>query len=910
MNIPAGALVYTTAVPSSQLFVANQLVAYRVEVYNGATHASAGALMTPEVAKVDINQSVTLYFVATGTGIVPYGAWPAPLTFYLTPGTQVLPVYYTGLLAAVQAAEVQLQCVDLTWTCTIVPCNFSDLGFARNSFGTAPVLAPGTALLPNIAFSMATAAGAGIAFSGGAFQAGASATFSFGTFPDIGGRCMLYNNSGDVLAVGAGGVITAMSPAAWQASSPAFQQWGFLLASPGVGSASPQAVLICQDTDGVVRALVDGTVLSPLATVLRTDAPPGMATSTSSASPYIILTTAGGVAAALPPAGPAGTITLTSQLVGGAVAVAPVANILAPSASLAFAGVGFPFTCTLTVTLPQAELSVDPILITVTAESAVVDVPYAVVSGYEYKTYAQVVTAYDPSTQTATVSLRPFAPGTNGFVENSFGTPRAGYASGRQGFFFNTPIALVPYAAFAMYNSAAGGWLEAVGGSAGSVATEYTFVTIAATKRQQLLEVANQVPLAPRAMWGALQIWGDAGAASGNALLYFDGTFGSHTVYYAASSGALLPLPGNATYDNPPGFLSVGGSGLQFWLIPAAYGSDVCYAQTLFGCVGNAGACRFGNTDAGAYYCTGVAPPDNYAADICMSVFTSSQVGCRDVAGMAVNQCTGWNSESFGATCREWCADSSANGKVCDDGMQKLCETSSQLPDCSCIKVATSNFPVALRDGMTYPQYACGLNDALARQVSINSDDYQPQCWWPTCNLADGGYVLHALRDPKLRNASISTGGGGCSPEFTQCFNLLSDINALPANLQVSAVNANTSSGGCGGLDFTKDQANSALNCAVAPPPADATYLAPAAAGQPPWAPPPPPTVSNIDSLFVNTNNDQDDNAGFRPPSVLASPFGALDTVCYIVIGTAAGIMLLLVIALLRASYLLDQKST
>lgn len=912
MNIPAGALTYNTAVPTSQLFVANQLVAYRIETYNGAIHASAGALMTAEVGKVDVNQPVTLYFVATGTGIVPYGAWPAPLTFYLAPGTQVRPVYYTGPLAAVQAAEVQVRYVDLAWTCTIVPCDFSDLGFVRNSFGTAPVLAPGTALLPNVTFSMATAAGASIAFSGGGFHTGQSANFSFVPFPDIGGRCMLCDAGGDVLSVGAGGRLTVMTTSAWQASSPVFQQWGFLLASPGVGSTSPQAVLICQGTDSVVYALVGGTTLQPLAAVLSTNAPPGMATSLSAPSLYIILASAGGVAPALPPAGPAGSVTLTSQLVGGSVAVAPTVQTLAPSASLSFAAAGFPFKCTLLVTLPQAGLSVDPIHITVTAESAVVDVPYAVVCGYEYKTYAQVVTAYDQDTQTASVSLRPFAPGTNGFVENSFGTPRAGYASGRQGFFLNSPIALVPYMAFSMYNSSSGGYLAAVGGSFGPAYTEYTFVTIAATKRQQLLEVNNQVPLAPRAMWGAMQIWTDAGAAPGNALLYFDGTYGSHTVYYATGTGTLRPLPASSAFNNPPGFLCTGnGSGLEFRLIPATYGSDVCYAQTLFGCTGNAPACRFGNTDGGAYYCAGVNPPATYVDDICMSVFTSSQVGCRDVAGMAVNTCTGWNSESFGATCREWCNDTSTNSSYCDTKMANLCNTSgsSQLPDCSCINVATSNFPVALRDNLTYPQYACGLSDALERQVSINSDDYSPQCWWPTCNLTDGGYVPRALSDSALRNKGTLSGGGGCSSQFTQCFNLLSNINALPANLQVAAVNANASSGGCGGLNFAAEEATSMLNCAVAPPPSDGTYLAPAAVGQPPWAPPTPPTAFNIDNLFVNTNNDQSDTAGFRQPSVLPSTLAPLDTACFAVIGTAAGILLLLVIALMRTSYLLDQKS-
>ena len=912
MNIPSGALTYKDAVQPSQLYVANQLVAYTVEVYNGSNHTSAGALLTPEIGVVDINQSVTLYFVATGQGIVPFGAWPAPTTFYLTKDTQVLSVYYTGPLAAVQAAEVQVQYVDSAWTCTIVPCNFSDLGFARNSFGTAPVLAPGNALTPNVTFSMATAGGTSIAFAGGAFVTGSSSNFSFVPFSEIGGRCMLCDAGGNVLSVGARGAITAMAASTWQASAPAFQQWGFLLASPGVGSAAPQAVLICQATDSVTYALVGGTTLQPLSQAVITDAPPGMATSVSTTSPYIVLTSAGGKPAALPGPSPVGTVTVSSQLVAGSVYISPIANTLPPSASLVFAAAGFPFRCTLLVTLPQPALFIDPIVLTIEKESQVVDVPYAVMSGYEYKTYAQVITSYDVATQTATVSLRPYAPTTNGFVENSFGTPRAGYASGRQGFFMNSPIALVPYAAFNMYNSPSGGYLSSVGGSFGGTATQYTFVTIAATKRQQLLEVSNPAPLTPRAMWGAMQIWTDAGAAPGNALLYFDGTYGSHTIYYATGSGALRPLPGNATYNNPPGFLYPGDAGLEFLLTTATYSPEVCYAQTLFGCVGNAPACRFGNTDAGAYFCSGVALPDNYFTDICKAVYTSSQVGCRDVAGMAVNTCTGWNSESFGASCREYCNASADNGAACDKEMAAVCATagSSQLPDCSCINVLYSNFPVNLRDGMTYPQYACGLNNALERQVSINSDDYTPQCWWPTCNLSDGGYVPAQLRDPVLRNKGINSGGGGCSSEFTQCFNLLSNINALPSNLQVAAVNANSSAGGCGGLDFSKNQAQSERNCQVLPPLADTKYLAPQPVGQPPWAPPPPPTVFSIDNLFVNSNFDQSDSAGFRPSTLVPSNLGPLDTACYVVIGTAAGIMLLLVIALLRASYLLDQKSS
>jgi hypothetical protein len=956
LSLPDGALTYDSTVAPVQFTVTNELVAYAVEAYNGKPYVQAGCLQTGTLATVDTTNFIGFYFYAAGQHVLPLSTSPAPVFFTPTPANAVLPVYYSGALAGMQVAEVIIRFVDHVWHCRVVPCNFSSLGFALNSFGVAPVLPGGVALVANVPFSIATAPGTYLSFAGGKFTAGTSpAAFSFVAFPEIGGRCMLCDAAtGNVLAPSADySSIVSVAPGTWRASTPPFQQWGFLAVA--AASATLQAVLVHQAGDSPPRALAAWLSiwqLLPTTGVLTLEAPPGLATKTGAPSPYVTLaavvpasaeacaartqygcapgmvhcataTTAAGAAACAgvtaadssaagvpDPRAQPGTIVLASYLQAGSVAVRPTARTLTPGASITYTAIGFPFSFTLTVTLPaeqQALLSVDPITVTVDTASAVVDVPYSADCDYYYKTYAQVITAYDAEAQTATVTLRPYAPGTNGFVENSFGTPRPGYAGGRQGFFYNSSIALVPYAEFNLYASGSGGYLSAVGGAFSDTPAVYTYMTIASTRRQQLEQLqAGTAPAAllPRQMWGALQIWNagvgsaSGSVSSGNVLLYYDGTFSPPTVQYVGAKGVLAPLPqGTTAYANPPGFLTIDDTGLQFMLdtttnalLPAA----ICWAQNLYGCPGNAPMCRFGSTDAGEYYCADVLPPSAYRTDVCAKVYNAggkTEVDCRDVAGMGVTQCSGWNSDNFGAACKQLCAGDSS----CDTAMKNMCAVNPALPDCACINVENSSFPVALRGGVSYPEYRCGLANTIQESmVGVTSLDFKPSCWWPTCSLGDGAYVPLSLSSASLRATS-------CPSTFSACFNLISDIHAMPKNLQISAVNKT----GCGGSDWPTLAAASVCPAAEH----SSAFLKPPRPGQPPAAPPPPPTVYNIDKYFTNTDDAQ--NVAFRrdtnpKPIVTYAP---LDVVAYAIIGGSALLFIILVLVLMRTSFLLKQKS-
>ena len=157
-----------------------------------------------------------------------------------------------------------------------------------------------------------------------------------------------------------------------------------------------------------------------------------------------------------------------------------------------------------------------------------------------------------------------------------------------------------------------------------------------------------------------------------------------------------------------------------------------------------------------------------------------------------------------------------------------------------------------------------------------------------------------SVSNPSLRGKPASQGGSSCSSAYTQCFNLISDIHALPANLQIAAVNKSSSAGGCGGVNFETDVAATVCPAAAH----SSQYLAPAGAGQAAWTPPPPPTVYDIDKFFTNMGNSQDIVWRRGAPGPSPSVYAPLDAIAYGIIGIAGLVFVVLVLVLFRSSTL------
>jgi hypothetical protein len=92
----------------------------------------------------------------------------------------------------------------------------------------------------------------------------------------------------------------------------------------------------------------------------------------------------------------------------------------------------------------------------------------------------------------------------------------------------------------------------------------------------------------------------------------------------------------------------------------------------------------------------------------------------------------------------------------------------------------------------TYAEYACYATGNRAEQVQLHTD-MRPECWWPACSVTDGAYVPSVYRGEK-RFLSTSD-GGACPSAYTECLNLISDIDSLPANLRLNVVNSSTCKG-------------------------------------------------------------------------------------------------------------------
>lgn len=959
--LPSWVADYKTAYPPALLSVTNELFGYAVAVTNGSTYScTANPLYTGELQVLDTKSPVTVVITSQTAGNAVSLPAPTTVSFTLLPSDQVLAVYYGAPLNNIQMAEIQVRYTEGAWVCAVVPCAFPTLGFTLNGFGANVFNGP-SGLIPLTPFVSFTVVGSAtstyLQYANNQFGWGPSqTTFTFQTFPETGGRNMLCDATGASVFSVTGSQVTSVPVGTWrQTAATAFEQWG--AAPAAYDGHTLSAMLVYQNGAGDVFVLRPGAAptVQPWSTAATAAQQPGFATYitaaaakngalvvvpgaecpavpcaalTSTGCPQkavnctVSATAAGALACKSCTSTTAGTadpsasqsVSVTSYLVAGTVTVSPGGNVLIPAQSLQYAAVTFPFTLTMTVTLPadqRALLSVDPISVTVdtSVAAAVVRVPYSAACGYEYKLFAEVITVCDADAKVASVTVRPYAPATNGFLQNSFGTPSATYAGARQGFYFGNSMALVP-----------GTWFS-------WGATPYcSFLTNKTTKRQVWATMAvtttgaadpspgaqtGTLTIKPAAsMWGALQVFVPGVAAASKEVILMECDDGSNAIFWYAVTGSTLhqrPMLGNMTYNNPPGFARAVLSKIvsESFVLNTDVATDPspCWSQTMYGCPGDAAYCRFGKTEAGAYTCGSAPAPAGLITDVCANVYNTAapQVGCRDVAGSAVTTCSGYNSDNFAGTCREACA---ANPAACDLAMASTCANHPNLPDCACLNVTISNFPVASKGGVDYPTYACNWSNSVGQQVGLTSWASVPQCWWPTCSLTDGGYVPSNLSDP-TRRVSTATGGGGCPTDFTQCLNLISGIAAYPENVQIAAVNQTSSKGGCAGVAFPTTASKQPL-CTNLPAGPNA-YVKPAPPGRPP-PPAPPSTASSFDKLFVNSGYNSQSMRGFKksqfgPKSALNTK--KLDLVAYVIIGVAAAVFVIVLAFMLRTSQML-----
>jgi len=633
--------------------------------------------------------------------------------------------------------------------------------------------------------------------------------------------------------------------------------------------------------------------------------------------------TGGGVPGVADPAAK-NCIIFTSYMVAGSVTVVPGYHVLYPMTSFTYFNITYPFSLTLTFDVGavcNVPLEVDTTIISVSAGMDIVPVNYSRTCGYEFKTYCQLVTQFDSVNNVARVSVRPYAPLTNGFVENSFGTPGAGYTSQQQGFYYGNKYSLVPLAPFLVGNN----WTP----STDDVNNLYTFATVASTKRQIIAKAALSVltgdfsrqsvqltftyPLNydPASFEGCMQFFQPGQAVTNNVFLKYKPKSGIlYTVNANADtaySSTWASVDGVVFFDNPPGFAT--GSvpnPVQFLLyvnlyssilnwgnifVPYTVQSNVCWAQNLYGCPGDAPTCRFGDTEAGSLFCSSVGPPTDFIPSVCASttLLQDSSVGCRAVAGVGALECTGWNSDSFGAACREACAWSTANGLSCDSAMKTVCDANVDLPDCACMNVKTSTVRVPVKNDYSYPQYDCFLSTKFAKEIGTSNLDYMPQCWWPTCNVDGGGYVTSSMLNPEQRAKT-------CPVAVSECFNLISNIDALSSAFSVQAVNKTSSQGGCAGA-LSPDTAKTPIECINSSFPSN-KYQKPL---------PPPPVVpqkpgntsQSLERYFKGGYNNQSTKLFAKRAAITPKYFNKY---CGIAVGVAAFLGLILIVVLFAAS--------
>lgn len=392
--------------------------------------------------------------------------------------------------------------------------------------------------------------------------------------------------------------------------------------------------------------------------------------------------------------------------------------------------------------------------------------------------------------------------------------------------------------------------------------------------------------------WGALQVWGGAQQPFSPGVVVVTNTApigGGGVSLLCGNSPVVQLLPSVASLTIAPGFVTFTAASppppCTFDLLgklPCAAAkcaqTAACYDVTVFGCPGGRASCTVGETDAGraqcwpiptAAPCTALDAVSSFLQSTCAHVWKAEDVGgCRAVAGTPVSQCTGWNSGTFGPACSMACQQVSGLAKSpafanltgaadwtatpCDKMLNTVCSLNPDLPDCSCVNVRHSTFPVPSKGNQTYPQFVCSMGNA---GVADYSTDLHPECWWPTCAPQGGAVLPSGLA--KDRGTSSACGA------YNQCVTLFANIDVEKTEGAKDVAKAITD---CGNLSSSATAAIKAACADSAPGPANPYILpippVPPAVVPGSWTPPKGPARGlNI------TNQFQPSDGGGAPSS-------------------------------------------
>jgi hypothetical protein len=941
-GIPPRCFTSSTVVPPPKLVVTNQFTGMSMAcVSHNKVYAYVGLMYNHNFTSVDVTQPLWFdAFFMEPVNCSDQKTWLPriiPMQLSLLRANQVVQLMYDKPYDDLVAGEILVEytAVSDSWDINIVPATWPTLGYVVNSFGCKLLQQQASAKVPlalvtGVEFTIANQSNEFL--TGDLSWGGSGATFMFQTFPEINNRAMLCDNAGYVYSGRTRNKIST-----WRSSVDSLnqEQWGVIpctsmpLAQTASLTPNIPVVLVYTNLANLgMQVLVDGG-LESMQSTLSLQTLPGWASFIGNANPAntcnIVLAapvsscSSGctslsaydcpnglyNCAAGLTDAGAlqcsavcknlfagssvdpykSSTITITSYLKSATVALTPGWRVLPVSASATLLNVLYPMTLNFTITdittsTSATALQVEPFAVVVDVATNFTSVIYSATCGYQYKTYAQVVAAYDAATNSVQVTLRPYAPTTNGFVENSFGTPGTDATFAQDGFFAGNAHSLVPNAYFSMSPA---GPISPVGPSPPSV--YYSFITQQNTTRQLLAYITDtnaSVQTLSRGVmdincWGAMQLYSN-GSSTANILMAFDGR---KIQYWDASQW--VAAEGAVVFDDPPGFARIVDgtfAGNVFTLAKFSQQQAVCWTQNLFGCPGNAYACKFSDTAAGGYMCTtssAATAPTNFSSQVCFNVFASSQAGCNTVAGAHVTECTGWNSKNFQMACRQACNEDSTN---CDTLARTLCGKSSyhHLPDCACINVEDSTYPVTLKNNMSYPEYECYISSHTGTGES--NIDYLPKCWWPTCNVQDGAYVTSSLLNKTTREDT-------CPQSLVQCFNLVGNLNNFSSALQISIANSPS----CAGIKSKSSPqtlqctASSTNQFFIPPPPAPPVQTSSLPAGQ----------ILDLSKYFLSN--------GAVPKKPKTPPVPFWDPVVRAIIYGSGGLFILLFLILLMANY-------
>lgn len=307
--------------------------------------------------------------------------------------------------------------------------------------------------------------------------------------------------------------------------------------------------------------------------------------------------------------------------------------------------------------------------------------------------------------------------------------------------------------------------------------------------------------------WGAVQVYSPSLASNTVIILYRDGDGNKYVLSASATTSKDMPLPylvplskTKIRFDNPPGFASVNGvptndaetnEAINYSVfltelpagavasIPSAYLYN-CWRASPFGCTSSNldgfAFCSLQSTDAGRDQCT-VTDSTNDDYNSATIDYVNSQCAfqyesdCKSVGGTAQQTCSGWNHQILASSCAQACqALEKISPGSCDQIKQNFCTNSAhaEMGDCACLRVADSNFPVALYGNRSYKDYLQFLRDTFG---IMGQTELSPQCWWPTCGVPGFGGGLRL-------ESTVAT----CPSTIVSCVTAIKDYNVDPSS--------------------------------------------------------------------------------------------------------------------------------